>query len=212
MTHDLSSPQPEARSSRPLWKGHLIRWIVILLLAALSFSPFWSGWSRTPEGAANRLLYGFEYPPASLVSSLAGPDRVQAALLLDREHGLIHQVKLKRILGVLWSGSAIGISHPMDEDIAVNMLWSINNDRRKSTYMLAGQIGDGRIASIRIAWPDGNSSEPVFAEGFYQAFHVTPLKDGEPPYRGQVELQAYDKDGKLLYEVSESNREARFES
>ncbi|WP_139991158.1 hypothetical protein [Paenibacillus paridis] len=129
--------------------------------------------------------------------------------IVDREHGMYHQLNVKRSFGFLWSNQGGSVGMPIDSEVLLSFQGggAIIGKYLHSFYV--GQLNDPQISSLQIRWSDGVEQEAGIKDGLYQVARVIRSKKNEELRSRDDKLFAYDAKGQLLYELDRDRREIR---
>jgi hypothetical protein len=191
--------------------GHGVRWLFILLsLLVICKALIGLGNSslrieRVVETALNRM----EMTDAPISIRTKMERGYELLLMKDLEHGMYHQLNVKRSFGFLWSiqGGSVGL--PMDSEVLLSFQGGGATVGKFLHFFYVGQLNDPQISRLQIRWSDGVEQEAEIKDGLYQVARVIRSKKNDELRSRDDKLCAYDANGQLLYELDWERREIR---
>lgn len=193
------------------YKGHIVRWCIILVAAIFLFRMNYSSNSWTPEGVVSDALLSMEFPPARFHTLVDSGDGSYAALLYDKEHGLFHQMFMSRSLGLFWENRGGGFGSVLKPDILLSFKMGMSTLNERRHYYFMGQVHDPNVTRLRIVWPDGLEQITEPRDHLYMVTRSYSIKDPASENAWESKLYAYDSSGKQLYELTSQNTEIQKE-
>lgn len=189
------------------YKGHLLRWVLIVAAGVISFrlNHFPNSW--TPEEAVKEALLGMEMPPARIHTMTDGGDGNYAVLLYDEEHGLFHQMFMSRSLWHFWGNRGGGFGSKLNPDTLISFKMGMSTLDHRRHYYFMGQVNDPLVIRLRIVWPDGLEQWAEPREHLYMVTRSYSVKDPASENAWDSRLYAYDSSGKQLYELTSQKTE-----
>ncbi|WP_028547956.1 hypothetical protein [Paenibacillus sp. UNC451MF] len=190
-----------------LYRGHLLRWFIILAAALFLFRIHYSANPWTPEGVVSEALLGMEMPPAQIHTMIESGDGNYAVLLYDEEHGLFHQMYMSRSLGLFWENRGGGFGSELKPDTLLSFKMGMSTLKQRRHYCFMGQVRDPNVTRLRVVWPDGLEQMTEPRDHLYMVTRAYSVKDPASENAWDSKLYAYDSSGKQLYELTSQNTE-----
>lgn len=184
--------------------GHVIRWVLIVLMGAFIFFGFYSFQPWSAESAIRESLHAMDLPGDVEAVSSIEVGKLQSVLFWDEQYQMYHHAWMKHSLGLFWLPQGGGFGKNLSED--KYKIWygeGYSNRSNRSYHYIEGRVNDSRVATVEVLWADGTgeSMEPIMGRLIHFAREG---KAGESS-RVSLGLHAYDADGELLYTLDSTN-------
>ncbi|OMF32199.1 hypothetical protein BK133_14335 [Paenibacillus sp. FSL H8-0548] len=191
--------------------GHLIRWLLLLLSFFIIFKAMSGNSGFRLEKVIQTELNNMETPAAPIATRTKIGHGYELLQMVDHEHGLYHNIFVKRSLGFIWSHHG-GSVMPLDPQILLSFKGGYSTFGKNRHYYYAGELNDPQISRLQVTWWDGLEQNAEIKDGVYQAARSVRNSDEGLPQFKTGRLSAYDAQGQLLYELDDEHREIRVDT
>ncbi len=185
-------------------KGHLIRWLLIIIMGTFILLGMYSHHPWSAESAIKESLLAMNMPGDVQSVSTIDVGKLKAVLFWDEEHELYHHSWMDVTLGRIWTPQGGGFGHTLDGDTYnIKFGEGYSNKSNHSYHYVLGQVNDSRVRTVEILWRDGTTEtkEPALGRIIHFAREGKP---GESALQS-LGLKAYDYTGTLLYDLDHNN-------
>ncbi|WP_456275387.1 hypothetical protein [Bacillus sp. AK128] len=187
----------------------LIRWSFIIIFAALTLY----GTSSHPfdlEKSVQEPLKSMEMPSEVEVISVVEENGLYSVLFEDRKFGTFHQVNYKRPLRLFWNPNGGSYGNERRDEILSKFYWGMTTIGDKSFYKVYGYTNDPKVKFIKSNWLEDEKGIQIDEDGY---FHFVKVTDQENQFKmGNVAVDFFDQEEKLLYKLDNMNNEIMNES
>ncbi|ULL14545.1 hypothetical protein DVH26_08845 [Paenibacillus sp. H1-7] len=192
---------------RPAVRGHLIRWLIIVLGLVLWVRIYYPANPWSAEGAAEEALRGIQLPPAQIVETVDSGNGSYLLLLFDEDNRMFHQMYASRIFGLLWRNRGGGFGSELKPDVLLSFKSGMTTLDNRRHYYFVGQLHDPDVLELKIVWHDGLEQTVKPSGELYAASRSFPAKEANGDKAWDSKLFAYDRNGNLKYELNAERTE-----
>lgn len=198
------------RSKRRIVAGHILRWCVIVLVSLYLLRAMYGPNPWSLDSVTRQALSNIEMPEAPITMIVDSGQGIRLAVLVDRQHGMMHHFFLTRPFGILWQNRGGGYGMTIDPEVRIDFRGGMSTFGKYRHYYYMGQVHDSRVTAVKVIWHDGSVQNAELTDGVYVvARSIHKSGDDQSQTTMSTRMQAFDQDGVLLYELTPDQREVR---
>ncbi|OBZ13729.1 hypothetical protein [Bacillus sp. FJAT-26390] len=190
--------------------GHWIRWMLILLSSCIVFIAMFSQSSIHLEKVVRNAMNVAEVPSAPIAIRTKIGQSYELLNIVDRKNAIYHQLFVNRTLGLLWNYRGGSFGMKLEPQVLLSFQGGMSTFGKHRHYYYVGQFNDPKISRLHVVWWDGYEQDAAISDGVYQAARSIRIsEESQQNFSAMNKLFAYDANDRLLYELSDENREIR---